>query len=76
MEYSGSEYEGTYDAGRFSGNGTYTYPDGESRARARSDDAAFETSARGARARDAHRDQVRGPVPERDVPRQGHAHLL
>ena len=28
MEYSGSEYEGTYDAGRFSGNGTYTYPDG------------------------------------------------
>ena len=34
MEYSGSEYEGTYDAGRFSGNGTYTYPDGESRPRA------------------------------------------
>ena len=31
MEYSGSEYEGTYEAGRFSGNGTYTYPDGESR---------------------------------------------
>ena len=34
MEYSGSEYEGTYEAGRFSGNGTYTYPDGESRPRA------------------------------------------
>ena len=28
MEYSGSKYEGSFDSGRFSGDGTYTYPDG------------------------------------------------